>query len=142
MKKLFLISALLFSFNGWADYVCIVKEAYGLSGSGKIEKERSGMATSAINTSIYVNYDTGEFKGKWFDSSSGKSQFIKVKGGLTKSFLTDEFTEDTFISIYYRKRNGTDNGYFTYLEIKPWLEKKPFTIRDGTGFYTGTCETI
>ena len=68
MKKLILISALLFSFNGWAEnYSCRINEVFKGS-SGQLD----GVATNRsakrkVGSRFEVNYDTCEFNGQKFD---------------------------------------------------------------------------
>tara|TARA_B100000470_G_scaffold94109_1_gene72678 strand:- start:134 stop:496 length:363 start_codon:yes stop_codon:yes gene_type:complete len=69
MKKLILISALLFSFNGWAEnYSCRINEVFKGS-SGQLD----GVATNRsakrkVGSRFEVNYDTCEFNGQKFDT--------------------------------------------------------------------------
>jgi|TARA_B100000745_G_scaffold129783_1_gene84582 hypothetical protein len=69
MKKLFLISVLLLSFNGWAEnYSCRINEVFKGSNGQLDGVVTNRSAKKKVGSKFEVNYDTCEFNGQRFDT--------------------------------------------------------------------------
>ena len=121
MKKLILISALLFSFNGWAEmYSCTITNVLKIS--KELNAGSKGVSKSAMRakgTKVEIDSETCDFEGRRFHKPT--------------------------------EIEKADNSSFCYLTMKDELyglslnalvEKNSFSMTGGGVFYLGSCEKM
>jgi len=121
MKKLILISALLFSFNGWAEmYSC------SITGISKITKElkvtSKGVSKSAMRakgTKVEIDSETCDFEGRRFH----KPTEIKMSDDRDFCYLTMK-----------------DKSYALWRSTL--VEENLLSLTGGGVFYSGSCEKM